>query len=77
LMLHKSIHKNGTERMVMVPSVVVPAHGRLRFAPGGYHLMCMHPAVAMRPGKTVQVTLKFASGKSLATSFPVRSATGK
>jgi copper(I)-binding protein len=77
LMLHKSIHKNGIERMVMVPSVAVPAHGKLRFAPGGYHLMCMRPAAAMRPGKTVSVTLKFAGGDSLTAPFPVRNAIGK
>jgi periplasmic copper chaperone A len=77
LMLHKSVRKNGTESMVMVPSVKVPAHGKLRFAPGGYHLMCMKPTTAMRRGKTVPVTLNFADGKSLSASFPVRNATGK
>jgi len=77
LMLHKSVRKNGVESMVMVPSVAVPAHGKLRFAPGGYHLMCMKPAAAMRPGKTVSVTLKFAGGKSLTAPFPVRNAVGK
>jgi periplasmic copper chaperone A len=77
LMLHKSVRKNGTESMVMVPSVAVPGHGSVRFAPGGYHLMCMNPATAMRPGKTVPVTLKFAGGATLTAPFPVRNATGK
>lgn len=77
LMLHKSIHQNGTERMVMVPSVAVPAHGSLRFAPGGYHLMCTQPTALMRRGKMVSVTLKFAGGTSLTAPFPVRNATGK
>jgi periplasmic copper chaperone A len=77
LMLHKSVRKNGTESMVMVPSVAVPAHGSLQFAPGGYHLMCMQPAPAMRPGQAVSVTLEFAGGGSLAASFPVHNATGK
>jgi periplasmic copper chaperone A len=77
LMLHKSVRKNGTESMVMVPSVAVPAHGKLRFAPGGFHLMCMKPTNAMQRGKTVPVTLEFADGKSLSASFPVRNATGK
>jgi periplasmic copper chaperone A len=76
LMLHKSVTKDGTESMVMVPKVAVPAHGSLKFAPGGYHLMCMQPAAAMRPGKTVPVTLEFAGGKSLEANFPVRNATG-
>jgi periplasmic copper chaperone A len=77
LMLHKSVRKNGTESMVVVPSVAVPAHGALKFAPGGYHLMCMQPAAAMRPGKTVAVTLDFGGGGSLSASFPVKNAAGK
>jgi periplasmic copper chaperone A len=77
VMLHKSIDQSGTERMVMVPSVALPARGSLRFAPGGYHLMCMQPTAAMRRGKTVSVTLEFAGGKSLTALFPVRNATGK
>ncbi len=77
LMLHKSVRKNGTESMVMVPSVAVPAHGSVKFAPGGYHLMCMKPTAEMQHGKTVPVTLKFAGGNSLEAEFPVRNAIGK
>ncbi|HTV88335.1 MAG TPA: copper chaperone PCu(A)C [Stellaceae bacterium] len=77
LMLHKSVTQNGTERMVMVRQVAVPAHGALRFAPGGYHLMCMSPARAMRPGNMVPVILRFAGGATMTANFPVRNATGK
>ena len=77
LMLHQSVTKNGVEQMVMVPKVAVPAHGTLQFAPGGYHLMCMSPAAAMRPGQSVPVTLQFEGGASLSADFPVRGATGK
>ena len=77
LMLHRSVDQGGQERMVEVASVPVPAHGKVSFAPGGYHLMCMSPAAAMRPGQSVPVTLRFAGGESLTASFPVRNATGK
>jgi periplasmic copper chaperone A len=77
LMLHRSVDQSGQERMVEVASVRVPAHGKVSFMPGGYHLMCMSPAAAMRPGQSVPVTLRFAGGKSLTASFPVRNATGK
>jgi hypothetical protein len=77
VMLHRSVTENGIDRMVMVPSVTVPPHGSLKFAPGGYHLMCMQPTAAMQPGKTVAVTLKFSGGGSLSAPFPVRGATGK
>jgi periplasmic copper chaperone A len=77
LMLHKSVSQNGEERMMMVPSVPVPAHGNIQFAPGSYHLMCMSPGPAMQPGHSVPVTLRFSDGEALNASFPVRGATGK
>jgi periplasmic copper chaperone A len=76
LMLHKSVSANGEERMVMVPSVAVPAHGRVTFAPGGYHLMCMSPTSLMKPGQSVPVTLRLANGETVNARFPVRGATG-
>ena len=77
LMLHQSVSKNGEERMIMVPSVSVPAHGSIRFAPGGYHLMCMSPGSAMTPGQSVPVTLRLGDGGTVEATFPVRGATGK
>ena len=77
LMLHRSVNQGGQERMVMVQSVPVPAHGKVSFAPGDDHLMCMSPTAALRPGQSVPVTLRFAGGGSLTAGFPVRNATGK
>jgi periplasmic copper chaperone A len=77
LMLHKSVSANGEERMVMVPSVPIPARGELQFSPGGYHLMCMSPGPAMKPGQSVPVTLRLANGETLNARFPVRNAAGK
>jgi periplasmic copper chaperone A len=78
LMLHKSVvEKDGAERMVMVKSIAVPAHGNLSFAPGGYHLMCMDPAKTMTPGGKVPVTLRFDDKHTLTAEFLVRNAAGK
>jgi periplasmic copper chaperone A len=76
LMLHRSLHENGQERMVMVKSIPVPAHGAVKFAPGGYHLMCMSPSKNLKPGHSVPVTLHFADGATVTARFPVRGATG-
>ena len=75
-MLHRSVNDNGQERMEMVDSVSVPAHGEVKFEPGGYHLMCMAPTEAAARGRSVPVTLRFKDGGSLTASFPVRGATG-
>jgi len=77
LMLHQSVVQNGTAKMVMVHSVPVPSHGSVTFKPGAYHLMCVSPAAAIRPGQTVPVTLRFQDGSSLDAMFPVHGATGK
>ncbi|MFZ0558458.1 MAG: copper chaperone PCu(A)C [Methylovirgula sp.] len=76
LMLHQSLRQNGVETMVMVKEVAVPAHGVVKFAPGGYHLMCMSPGKDVTPGHSVLVTLKFKDGASITATFPVRGVTG-
>jgi hypothetical protein len=77
MMLHESLHEGGQERMVMVKQLDVPAHGILSFAPGHYHLMCMQPGTAMKPGGSVKVTLDFADGGTLVADFAVRGRTGQ
>jgi copper(I)-binding protein len=69
LMLHKSQDDSGMAMMMDVPSVTVPAHGSVNFAPGGYHLMCMSPV--MKVGDKVAVTLTLQGGGSIATTVPV------
>lgn len=76
-MLHQSISKNGVEQMIHVPSVAVPAHGEVRFAPGGYHIMLMHRTRPLTVGATLPITLKLKDGTTLTASFQVRGATGE
>ena len=76
LMLHRSESSGGTERMEMVAQVSVPPGGTLRFAPGGYHLMCMGVAASLRPGGSAPVTLRFAGGAALTADFAVVGALG-
>lgn len=75
-MLHQSVRENGTDKMVMVKSVDVPAHGTLSFAPAGYHVMCMAPTEAMKIGAKVPFTLTFGDGSSLTAEFPVKGPAG-
>jgi copper(I)-binding protein len=77
LMLHRSVNKNGTDRMIMVHNVKVPAHGSVTFAPGGYHLMCMSPSADVAPGRSVAVTLRFGDGTSMTRQFKVYGPAGK
>ncbi len=77
LMLHQSTSASGSSSMSEVPSLAVPAGGKVVFAPGGYHLMCMDPAPALKPGKRVPVTLQFADGTRVNADFTVKDARGK
>lgn len=77
LMLHRSVIQNGVAKMMMVMSITVPSHGSVRFQPGGYHLMCMQPTAAVRPGKRVRVSLTFKNGAIIPVMFPVYGAKGK
>lgn len=74
LMLHRTLSSGGEEQMVPIEKVTVPAHGSFRFAPDGYHMMCMHPR--MQIGQTVMVTLTFADGSRLQVPFTVYGANG-
>ena len=75
LMMHQSSSKGGMTGMDMVDSVKVPAGGAVRFAPGGYHLMCDNPK--MKIGAKVPVVLTLSDGTSVAVQFVVRNAKGK
>lgn len=75
LMLHKSDNMGGMDEMSMVDSIPIDPHATLVFKPGGYHLMCMQPA--MRVGEAVPVTLDFADGSKLSAPFAVRDAKGQ
>ena len=77
LMLHQTVSNIGTSRMKDVKNVSVPADGTVSFEPGGYHLMCMNPGSAMRPGKSVPVTLVFSDGSKVRVNFTVKNAAGK
>ena len=75
LMIHQSSNKGGMSSMDMMPKVTVPAGGQIRFAPGGYHLMCEQPK--MKIGAKVPVVLQLSDGTAVAVGFVVKGATGK
>lgn len=71
VMLHRSQSMGGVDRMTAVSGLDIPPHGSAALAPGGYHLMLMQPAHAVKPGDTVELTLQFAGGAKLKVEFPV------
>ncbi|MEP7209391.1 MAG: copper chaperone PCu(A)C [Alphaproteobacteria bacterium] len=76
LMMHESTSENGMTSMKGVDRLDIPPGGAVRFAPDGYHLMCMNPTPDMKPGAHVDITLEFADHAPLTSSFSVRGAAG-
>lgn len=76
LMLHKTEASGGMASMSDVATIPIAVGAHLSFAPGGYHLMCMNPTPAIRPGNSIPVTLRFADGETVIADFKVRNATG-
>ncbi len=76
LMLHRTSMSGGTASMNSIESIPIAAGAHLSFSPGGYHLMCMDPTQAIKPGNKVPVTLEFADGTKVTSTFEVRDAKG-
>ena len=75
LMLHQSQNTGGMSGMDMVDKVTVPAGGAVKFAPGGYHLMCTD--AKLKIGGRMPVILTLSDGTAVAVTFQVRNAAGK
>ena len=74
VMLHLSSVAGGTSRMRMAAAISIPAQGEAQLTPGGYHLMLSRPVHPVTPGDQVPLTLKFADGSTLDTTFIARPA---
>jgi copper(I)-binding protein len=74
VMLHRSRLAQGDSTMEMVDHLDIPAHGSVKLAPGGYHLMLSHATHPVKPGDKVPMRLRFADGSVLQVDFSVRPA---
>jgi len=63
IMLHTTVIEDGVARMLHLDGLDVPARGTVRLAPGGTHMMLMHPKRALREGDTVDFRFGFSDGR--------------
>lgn len=75
LMMHQSKATGGMSGMDMVDQVKLAPGGKVRFAPGGYHLMCEHPK--MKIGAKAPVAITLSNGSTVVVAFEVKNAAGK
>jgi len=70
--IHSMTMTGGVMRMREVPDgLVIPAHGQLKLAPGGYHLMFIDLKAPLRKGARIPGTLRFRKAGSLKVEFAV------
>ncbi|WP_419816787.1 copper chaperone PCu(A)C [Glacieibacterium sp.] len=60
--MHSSSMAGGVMRMDKLPAVKSMPGETVRFAPGGNHLMIFGVAATVKPGATLPLTFRFASG---------------
>ena len=70
-MIHETVVLDGLSKMRHVKSLPLPARGDLSFAPGGRHLMLMHPKRQLKVGDKVKVSLKLTDGRQISAYFAV------
>jgi copper(I)-binding protein len=65
------MHQSTADSMKMVTSLTVPAHGKLVFSPGRYHVMLESPTRPLRQGDRVKLTLTFERAGRITVDAPV------
>jgi copper(I)-binding protein len=64
----------GAETMTtLAGGLPIPAHGEVALGPGGYHLMLTDPAVPLKQGGTVLLTLTFRHAGKVRLDVPITS----
>ncbi len=70
--IHEMKMDNGVMQMRQLKDgLAVPAHGEVRFAPGGYHIMFTHLKKPLSKGETVKATLTFEHAGPVMVEMPV------
>lgn len=70
--LHRTTVNGGVKRMELVPSIDLPAGGRVALEPGGYHVMLIGLRRPLRAGGRFPVTLVFERAGRLHLEAEVR-----
>ncbi len=71
--VHEMKMDNGVMKMrELTKGLTIPAHGTVRLAPGGYHIMFTHLTKPLVKGEKVAATLNFEHAGPVAVEFPVQ-----
>ncbi|WP_175104935.1 copper chaperone PCu(A)C [Pararobbsia alpina] len=71
-MLHQTTNEGSLSKMIMVDKLTIPAHGKVQFSPGNYHVMLEQPKRSLAPGANIQLQLKFSDGETVVAPLPIK-----
>lgn len=74
--MHRMFMQDGMMRMQQQEDLVIPAGGKLKLEPGGYHLMLFDPVRYLKTGDAVRFTLTITSGKRISVEAIVNTGMG-
>lgn len=74
--MHKTVKKGNMSSMVEQKELLLKAGESVKFSPGSYHLMLIHPKSAIKSGQHHDMTLHFADKSTVTISFPVKKGQG-
>lgn len=74
--IHKTEMRDGMAHMMPVAHLEIPVEKRVRFTPGGHHLMLIGPKQPLAAGDSAVITLLFEGGETVTVMAPVRKADG-
>jgi len=74
--LHRDVTSGGSDGMVSIGSIPIPAGQTVAMKPGGMHLMIEHPRAGLKRGGQVSVTLVFTHAGRLTMQVPILSPAG-
>jgi copper(I)-binding protein len=70
--LHETVEQGGKMVMRPLPKFNVPAGGKLEMKPGSYHIMLLGLTRDLKPGETINVSLKFEKAGDMSVAAPVK-----
>jgi copper(I)-binding protein len=70
--LHRSMMADGMAIMKKETQVEIPARGRIKFKPGGRHIMLIGPSKALKVGDVIRLYFLLGNGDEVPIDVPVR-----
>jgi len=70
--IHQTIKQDGMVRMEPVPTLTIEPDSTVQLAPGGLHLMMMHPKNPTKPGDVLEIVIELDDGSTQTLNMTVK-----